>query len=235
MLYLLRLSRSKNTTCFHVLAVVLIFLMSSCCTVPREGFMDTPEVQAKMQKLEQDLINLLPEGDQSRQAAQNEAKWITHTAFEQSAIQARKNKQIFIGWVNNNFVNTKILPRGLCWHYQHDLYRELRRKPLKYFFLGATVRDEGKGAEHNCVYVNAKNLRYDGSIVLDGWRYCGNLDILMPEDRKENWKDSPGITQMLEAYFPEGHTFSNDAYIYFVKKENGKNYPEMSPAGNSGN
>lgn len=189
--------------------------LSSCCSPPKENFMQEPLVQQKVLGMQRDLIAMLPAEQQAKQSAHDEAKWLTLTAFEQSAIQARKNKPVFFGWINNNFVNTGILDRGLCWEYQHDLFRELRRRPLHYFHLGATVRDQGRGSEHNCVYVCAKGKRLEDSLVLDPWVNCGHLKVIPPRKRKSNWQESPDILFMLERCFPEGHTHSTEAHITY--------------------
>lgn len=184
--------------------------------------MAKPEIRQQMANLKADFLAMLPVDQQQKTDADDEAGWLVKTAFEEAAILGRENKPVFIGWINNILVNTMILDRGLCWHYQHDMYRELRRRPLKYFYLGITIRDRGRGREHSCVYVNAKGGKLPGSIVLDAWANCGNLKLLYPQDRKKNWKEAPDWQGQLEFYFPEGHNYSKKAHLEFEGKDGDK-------------
>lgn len=205
-----------------VVMVVLCWNLSSCCSPPEPDFMEQPKIQQQMAKVQGDFLAMLPADQQKKQAAVDEARWLVKTAFEQAAILGRENKPVFIGWINNTLVNSKILDRGLCWHYQHDLYRELRRRHLTYFCLGLTIRDRGRGREHSCVYVNVKGGKLPGSIVLDAWANCGNLKLLYPKDRKPNWKEAPDWQAHLEFYFPEGHKHSKTAHLEFEGEDGDK-------------
>ena len=92
-----------------------------------------------MSRLKESFLALLPENQASRPAAQEEAKWLADTAVAQSASIARKNKVVLFGWLNNILVNSNLRDRGLCWEVQQDLYRDLRRRPVKYFRVGLVV------------------------------------------------------------------------------------------------
>lgn len=201
------------------LMTALSLALSSCCSPPPQNFMSQPKVQQKIEYVQTYIINMLPPEQRVKQDAKDEAKWLIVTAYEQSGFLAQRNGPVFFGWINNNLVNTGILDRGLCWHYQHDMYRELRRRPLKYFYLGVTVRDRGKSTEHSCVYINAKGKRLPDSVVLDAWVNCGHLKILYPKDRKLNWEEAPDWQYELERSFPEGHKMSNTAHLEPVDKD----------------
>ena len=119
--------------------IVLLFFMVAlvgCQKAPRPGYTELPNVVTKRKALEKQILELLPE--KNRQAAANEAIWLADTAFKASAAIARYNAPKYVNWLNNRAVNSKNYTRhrGLCWHYQHDLYRELRRRPLKFYKLG---------------------------------------------------------------------------------------------------
>ncbi len=189
--------------------------------------MEFPATKEKVANLQKDLVALLPQNEQTQKDALQEAAWLSNTAVEQSVEIARANDPLFIGWMNNILVNSKFRDRGLCWQYQHDLYRELRRKPLKYFALGATVRDQGRGREHNCVYVCAKGRALSDSIVLDPWAKCGNLKLIYPEDREKNWEESPNLQNILQSYFPEGHKYDRSVHIIFVEYD-GQTYARLT-------
>ena len=126
--------------------------MSACCPPPIT-YPDSPLVVERRNTLCENLIKLLPAEQQAIPAAQEEARWLADTAYKAGAGISRVNDSNFPGWAGNYLVNARLQDRGLCWHYQHDMYRELRRRPLQFFRVGCCVRDQGKGSEHNCVYI----------------------------------------------------------------------------------
>lgn len=138
-----------------LLAAALLCGWSSCCTPPAEDYIQQPYVQQQMSGLANAFLALLPPDQASLPAAGAEARWLADTAVVQSAAIARDNRTVLFGWLNNILVNSNLRDRGLCWQVQQDLYRDLRRRPVKYFRIGLTIRDRGTGREHSCVYVNA--------------------------------------------------------------------------------
>lgn len=190
---------------FRLLVFLLLSLVFiSCQSAPRLGYTELPNVVEKRQELKEKLLHLLPENQ--RAAALQEATWLADTAFAASAAIARYNDPIFVNWLNNRAVNTRkhFRHRGLCWHYQHDLYRELRRRPLKFYNLGCCVRDQGRGGEHHVVYVISKNGKWPAIVMLDAWWYAGRLRV-EDESDAEDWFDDPRSTQNLNKIYPAGH------------------------------
>ena len=167
-----------------LLAAALLCGWSSCCTPPAEDYIQQPYVQQQMSGLANAFLALLPPDQASLPAAGAEARWLADTAVVQSAAIARDNRTVLFGWLNNILVNSNLRDRGLCWQVQQDLYRDLRRRPVKYFRIGLTIRDRGTGREHSCVYVNAAGKGLQGSIVLDAWKNCGHLVTLTQKDRQ---------------------------------------------------
>ena len=198
---------------FLLLLPCLALFLNSCCQPPPANYTQRPATLNKISKLEKDLLKLLPKTQAVKPEVQKEAHWISKTAYAQSAEIARVNEHLLFGWLNNILVNSKIKKRGLCWHYQHDLYRELRHRPLHYFHLGLTTRDKGKGSSHSCVWVNHKGGGFANSLVLDAWARCGHLKVIPAEDRGDNWIDEPDWEKYVGQAFPEGHTYSMKAYI----------------------
>lgn len=188
-------------------------LLSSCCYTPDASYLEKPEVRAQMADLNTNLLKLLPEEQSKDVKAKEEADWLVQTAYTKAREISEDNDTVFIGWINNMLVNSHIRKRGLCYHYQQDLYRELRRRPLHYFYLGLTVRDQGRGREHHCVYVNAKGKGLEGSYILDAWASCGKLKVIAPEDITPNWKEERDWQPYFELAFPEGHTYPFHSYI----------------------
>jgi hypothetical protein len=177
----------------------------SCQHAPRPGYTEQPHVVKKRQELANRLLELLPPAQRSKAAVQ-EATWLADTAYKASAAIARYNDPILAGWFNNRTVNTRHhwRHRGLCWHYQHDLYRELRRRPLQYFRLGCCVRDAASGSEHHVVYITSRHEKWPKAVLLEVWRYAGRTHII--EDwQGDEWLDTPAMARALNRIYPEGH------------------------------
>lgn len=226
------------------LAAALLGGWSSCCSPPKEDYVQKPYAQHQMSSLKDSFLELLPDSQASRPAAQAEAKWLADTAVTQSAAIARDNEIVLFGWLNNILVNSNLRDRGLCWQVQQDLYRDLRRRPVKYFRVGLTIRDRGTGREHSCVYINAAGRGLQDSVVLDAWKNCGHLVVLTQKDREggkweEDWRES-----YVSAAFPEGHSYGMQHHLVWpgwaqkrnmfqrMQAQQGKD-PESGTAGNS--
>ncbi len=190
------------------LRCLLLFLSSllftACQSAPQPGYEKLPNVVARRNDIQQKLLELLPENEQT--AARQEAAWLAHAAVAGGAAIARYNDPILAGWFNNRTVNTRHhwRHRGLCWHYQHDMYRELRRRPLQHFRLGCCVRDAGTGGEHHTVYLTARHKQWPEAVLFEVWRYGGRTHLI--EDwQDDDWSDAPATTRMLARIYPEGH------------------------------
>ncbi len=203
-------------------------LLSASCFAPSAGDEFSPAIIEKRETLAEKLEDFLPEADRSRPEARREAAWLAYTAYAASGAIARLNNPIVPGWFNNMLVNAGLQDRGLCWHYQHDLYREMRRQPLRYFRLGCCVRDQGRVSEHNCLYVTARDAPWPECVVLDPWIWNGHLKIMEEEELDENWKDFDEMTNRLALVYPEGHRVPL-AHWYMVKAKDGKYHPWYTP------
>ena len=189
-----------------ILLALFGLLLASCQNAPQPGYVEQPYVVKKRQRLQQKLLDLLPEEQRRYSTARNEAIWLADTAYKASAAIARYNDPIFVNWLNNRMVNTRknVRHRGLCWHYQHDLYRELRRRPLTHFRLGCCVKEQGRSGEHHVVYIAPKNAPRTKVILLDAWWYAGRLRVDDERDA-DGWLDDPRSAENLNRIYPEGH------------------------------
>lgn len=185
---------------------VVAALLLAACYPPQVQYPYTALVSNRRSELKNNLLALLPPEEQAGASAQAEAAWLADTAYKAAAGIARINKSNFPGWAGNALVNARLQDRGLCWHYQHDMYRELRRRPLKHFRIGCCVRDAAKASEHNCVYIAPKGAAWPQAWVLDAWMWNGRLKV---DDARElspeRWSDLPGICRVQSIYYPEGH------------------------------
>ena len=139
------------------LAPATALLLLAGCYPPPPQYPFTPQLTERRSTLNQNLLELLPPEQRQLPAAVEEARWLADTSYKAAAAIARINNSNFPGWAGNALINAYIQDRGLCWHYQHDMYRELRRRPLTYFRIGCCVRDFSELTEHNCVYIAAAN------------------------------------------------------------------------------
>lgn len=190
------------------LPLLLLCCLLCGCYPAQVQYPQTPAVVNKRVTLKDNLVALLPAAQQSNPAAQAEATWIADTAYKAAAGISRVNGSYFPGWFGNALINMRLQDRGLCWHYQHDLYRELRRRPLEFYRIGCCVRDKAKPSEHNCVYVAAKEESWPNAWVLDAWKLNGRLCV---DDARtlsaERWQDLQEVVNTQQTCYPEGHQF----------------------------
>lgn len=186
--------------------VLLAAFTLSDCSPPPVSYADKAFIVKRRATLQQHLLELLPKEQQSKPEAVQEAKWLADTGYKAAAGISRVNDSHFPGWAGNALINSHLQDRGLCWQYQHDMYRELRRRPLTFFRIGCCVRDGGEASEHNCVYVAAKEGVWPNAWVLDAWMWNGRLKV---DDARElnlkRWKDLPEVQRNQALYYPEGH------------------------------
>ncbi|MFI3244657.1 MAG: hypothetical protein R3Y56_10440 [Akkermansia sp.] len=211
------MTRALTTT----LLFATLLGLASCCPPP-PSYDCSCTIVTKRDQLYSELIDLLPAEQRELPEAQEEAKWLADTSQLASAAISRINGSCFPNWSGNILINMNFQDRGLCWHYQHDMHRELRRRKLQYFKLGVCVRDKGKIREHNCNYITALDGAWPNVIVLDAWIGNGRLDISQGwRLSQRRWKDSPDTLFYLNAVYLEEHEFEIESWSQ-VKGPDGK-------------
>lgn len=206
----------------RILCAILVVLSLTECAPPRAYYPQSKLVTTRRATLQQNLLNLLPANQRKEKAAVREAKWLADTAYKAAAGISRVNASHFPGWAGNFLINSRIQDRGLCWHYQHDMFRELRRRELKYFRLGCCVRDKSERSEHNCVYICAKDADWPNVWVLDAWLWNGRLKVSYgPSMDQDRWADLPEVSEYLSVFYKEGHKWPVEHW-FMVRCKNGK-------------
>lgn len=217
----------KNILCMAACAVVAAGVSS--CYPPSPSYTTTTMVAERRTTLQENLLLMLPQEQRTLPDAIQETQWLADTAYKAAAGIARVNDSYFPGWAGNYLVNARIQDRGLCWHYQHDMYRELRRRPLKYFNIGCCVRDKGTRREHNCVFATPKNTGWPHAWVLDAWPYNGRLQVFNAWDLDpDQWADRPEITAFLAPIYTEGHQYPME---HWASIRNKRKWYELSLLG----
>ncbi len=183
-------------------------LLLPACYPPPVTYPACPLVVERRTTLADHLLELLPAAQRQQPAAQQEARWLADTAYAASAAISRINGSFFPGWAGNALINARLQDRGLCWHYQHDLYRELRRRRLAFFRIGCCVRDQGRMAEHNCLYIKARDGKWPEAWVLDAWMWNGRLKVdRATELNLKRWSDRPAVCYRLCRVYTECHHY----------------------------
>ena len=206
----------------RIWVVVLMSFALIACSPPPPNYATTKLVTERRHTLYENLLKLLPEEQQTSKAARDEARWLADTAYKAAAGISRVNGSNFPGWFGNSLVNLKRQDRGLCWHYQHDMYRELRRRHLQFFRIGCCVRDQGHASEHNCVYIAQKDAAWPHVWVLDAWRWNGRLRTTNGDELDlDDWADLPDIELLLSQFYTEGHKWPIEHW-YVLRDVDGK-------------
>ena len=194
-----------------LIASALSVLLTSCTvTAPSFDYYDEPQVKEQRENTYKQLIELLPPEQRSLPAAQEEAAWLVEHGFKAGISIARYNNPIGLGFQNNRCVNDPkhIRERGLCWQYQADMFRELRRRHLQYFYLGCCKRDGASLAEHNSVYLRAAAGQWPDAILMDPWTASGRLTVMNRKDIMiEKWVDMPDSRRYLAYVYKENHSY----------------------------
>lgn len=203
--------RMVLSTIYLLLAVLAV----TGCYPPPVQYATTALVIERRDVLRKNLLQLLPEHQRALPEARDEARWLADTAYKAAAGISRVNASHFPGWAGNVFVNTRMQDRGLCWHYQHDMFRELRRRPLRFFRLGCCVRDLGYRTEHNCLYIAASGGAWPDVWMLDAWMWNGRLKVDYGRELNlRRWVDKPDITRRLTYGYREGHNLPVEHWLF---------------------
>ena len=213
------------------LTALAVSLLVAGCYPPPVTYPTTKLVTHRRMELRDNLLRLLPKEQRGARAAREEATWLADTAYKAAAGISRVNASYFPGWAGNWLVNIRLQDRGLCWHYQHDMFRELRRRALKYFRIGCCVRDRGARTEHNCVYIAAAHDPWPKAWVLDAWIWNGRLSVDYGADLgQDDWEDLQKVCEQLARVYPEEHHWPIEHWLY-VREPNGE-YSFFNTPGN---
>ena len=147
------------------------FLLLFCCVLFACAHRpDAPdEQQQRINTLAHELGLMAPA------APQQDAKKLATVAVT-TAAQLREQYGVILAlWQHNVEVNSGTKPRGLCFHYVHDLYDALQPQVAPYWQVQFVQAKPKEMLEHNAIVITASGKPWDTGIVLDGWRNAGVL------------------------------------------------------------
>ena len=127
----------------------------------------------------------------SRSVRPDEAKRLAAQAHLGSIGLARHYRPVGPPQFHNFLVNAGLKQRGLCHHWARDLGDRLAALRLRTLGLRWAIARGGTLREHNAVVVTARGQRFEDGIVLDAWRYSGQLYAGPVAGDKYPWKEDP--------------------------------------------
>lgn len=91
--------------------------------------------------------------------------------------------------IHNTKVNTGLKPRGLCWHWAHDIRARLALEGFKTLELHSAIANHNTILlEHSTTILSARGAPFDEGILLDPWRKGGVLTWMkVRDDARYDW------------------------------------------------
>ena len=151
------------------LCICSIFVLITGCSSPQQPTapIATP---TEIAALANGLRSLGPEVDPS------EATRAAKTAFEHAHRLSVQYQVTDPPLIHNTKVNLGLRARGLCWHWARDMQTHLKKSGFKTLDLHmARSKPEPFRIGHSTIILSAKNDPHTAGIVLDPWRYGGNI------------------------------------------------------------
>lgn len=138
-----------------------------------------------IEELTQAFLDLGPDVDPSEAAR---AARVVYTYVDQLVIEY----EIVDGpLVHNSKVNFGTKPRGLCWHWAHDIDNRLQRERFHTLQIHRAIANYNNiRLEHSTTMLGRRGDPMEKAIVLDPWRNGGELFWEIAEkDTRYNWTE----------------------------------------------
>jgi hypothetical protein len=172
---------------FRSLLLTLLFVG---CSVQQPS----PKVQQqKINTLSSMLSSLHPTVDRG------EAYHLAYHSVMYSQKLADEYDVVPYPWINNTLVNMGIKKRGLCHQWTEDLLRFLVQQNYQSFDFHPVSANVGHLNEHNALVVSLKGYSFRKGVLLDAWRYSGDLYFISVEkDPSYKWFERRGLYGRIE-------------------------------------
>lgn len=134
-------------------------------------------------ELAQAFINLGPGVDPNEAAR---AARVVYTYVDQLVIEYQITDSPL---VHNSKVNFGVKPRGLCWHWAHDIDARLMRERFRSLQIHRAIANYNNlRLEHSTTILGRRGDPMAKAIVLDPWRLGGTLFWeIVEKDTRYNW------------------------------------------------
>src|SRR3954469_11832062 len=120
----------------------------------------------------------------------DEAERVVNCAYTTGRELAREWRVVWPPGVMNFLVNTGARKGGLCFQWATELLIRLDALKLETIELHWAESFVHTGAEHNVIVITARGQPFEQGILLDNWRYSGQLvwtQVAM--DPEYHWKE----------------------------------------------
>ena len=120
-----------------------------------------------------------------------EAARAARIAYAHTAELARAYQIADSPVIHNTKVNLGLKPRGLCWHWAHDIEKRLKAEGFRTLVVHRAVAnfDAPFRLEHSTAILSRHGDPYTAGIVLDPWRLGGELFWApVAEDTRYDWR-----------------------------------------------
>ncbi len=158
-------------------------LMSLLAAIALGGCATSPEMRAtpddvKIIELTQAILALGPQVDPAE-------------AARAARVAVQYPRQLAVAYnvtdsaiVHNMKVNAGLRPRGLCWHWAHDMEARLMQEDFDTLALHQSIAnaDATFRIEHSSVVISARGDGMFDGLILDPWRFGGALYWGAPRD-----------------------------------------------------
>ncbi|QIE47564.1 hypothetical protein G5B38_12855 [Pseudohalocynthiibacter aestuariivivens] len=106
--------------------------------------------------------------------------------------------------IHNTKVNMGSKPRGLCWHWAHDLEKRLKQERFVTLDLHRAIANSRNWRiEHSTAIISARGDRFDDGIVVDPWRKGGILTWMpVREDSRYGWEERRLVLERKRGQLP---------------------------------
>lgn len=164
----------------HALLLLAAMGLAACSPAPRDL---APPSQAQIAALRDAFLALGPEVDA------REATRAARIAYRYPLQLARAYQITDAPLVHNTKVNLGLKPRGLCWHWAHDMQDRMAQEGFTTLALHRAIAAPLFRIDHSTLVMSAKGDPMEAGLVIDPWRNGGRL-FWSPvgEDARYRWE-----------------------------------------------
>jgi hypothetical protein len=181
------MQKALHTLFPSVLTALLVTLVLSGCAARHSSLArDDDHLSSRAASLHARLMMLDDDTDP------DEARRVAETSVTYSLQLASDYRMVPPARWHNLLIQTGFRERGLCYHWTEDLMRRLQDLNLQTYRLHWAVAHKGSDLrEHNSVVITGLNQPFEEGLVLDPWRYSGDLHWVKVGQDSYPWEPLP--------------------------------------------